>query len=78
MFSGLPGTKIVFWDMRDSFISQLYFGGVEGNRLDAVLPLFDRVRFLYIFLDTSIAPTLLSFIPSFLFLNLILPFQIFP
>lgn len=41
--SDFLGTKIVFWDMRDSFISQLYFGGVEGNRLDAVLPLFDRV-----------------------------------
>lgn len=76
MFSGLSGTKIVFWDMRDSFISQLYFGGIEGNRLDAVLPLFDRVRFLYIFLDTSTYSSLLFHL--FPFFNLILPFQIFP
>lgn len=46
MFSGLPGAKIVFWDMRDSFLSYLYYGGVEGNRLDAVLPQFDKVRLL--------------------------------
>lgn len=45
MFFGQPGAKIVFWDMRDSFMSYLYYGGVEGNRLDTVLPQFDKVRF---------------------------------
>ncbi|KAH6758083.1 hypothetical protein C2S52_023025 [Perilla frutescens var. hirtella] len=37
------GAKIVFWDMRDLFLSYLYYGSVEGNRLDAVLPQFDKV-----------------------------------
>ncbi|KAL8543750.1 hypothetical protein ACS0TY_004350 [Phlomoides rotata] len=41
--SDFLGTKIVFWDMRDSFLSYLYYGGVEGNRLDGVLPQFDKV-----------------------------------
>lgn len=44
--TGLPGAKIVFWDMRDSFLFYLYHGGVEGNRIDGVLPEFDRVRYL--------------------------------
>ncbi|XP_073055673.1 protein unc-13 homolog isoform X1 [Primulina eburnea] len=35
------GAKIVFWDMRDSFLFNLYHGGVEGNRLDDLLPQFD-------------------------------------
>ncbi|XP_073136594.1 protein unc-13 homolog isoform X2 [Henckelia pumila] len=35
------GAKIVFWDMRDSFLFNLYHGGVEGNRLDGLLPQFD-------------------------------------
>lgn len=47
MFFGQPGAKIVFWDMRDSFMSYLYYGGVEGNRLDTVLPQFDKVRDLF-------------------------------
>ncbi|XP_047945156.1 protein unc-13 homolog isoform X1 [Salvia hispanica] len=37
------GAKVVFWDMRDSFLSYLYYGGVEGNRIEAVLPQFDKV-----------------------------------
>ncbi|KAK4389327.1 protein unc-13 [Sesamum angolense] len=41
--SDFLGTKIVFWDMRDSFLYYLYHGGVEGNRLDGVLPQFDSV-----------------------------------
>ncbi|XP_011081012.1 uncharacterized protein LOC105164132 isoform X1 [Sesamum indicum] len=41
--SDFLGTKIVFWDMRDSFLYYLYHGGVEGNRLDDVLPQFDSV-----------------------------------
>ncbi|XP_057764080.1 protein unc-13 homolog isoform X2 [Salvia miltiorrhiza] len=41
--SDFLGAKIVFWDMRDSFLSYLYYGGVEGNRLDAILPQFDKV-----------------------------------
>lgn len=35
------GPKIVFWDMRDSFLFNLYRCGVEGNRLDGLLPQFD-------------------------------------
>lgn len=45
-FFGFPGAKVVFWDMRDSFLSYLYYGGVEGNRIEAVLPQFDKVRFV--------------------------------
>ncbi|KAI3468779.1 hypothetical protein Pfo_025442 [Paulownia fortunei] len=41
--SDFLGAKIVFWDMRDSFLFYLYHGGVEGNRLDGILPEFDRV-----------------------------------
>ncbi|KAL1547598.1 protein unc-13 isoform X2 [Salvia divinorum] len=37
------GAKVVFWDMRDSFLSYLYYGGVEGNRIETVLPQFDKV-----------------------------------
>ncbi|GER43304.1 hypothetical protein STAS_20150 [Striga asiatica] len=36
-------TRIVFWDMRDSFLSYLYHSSVDGNRLDSVLPEFDKV-----------------------------------
>lgn len=35
----------MFWDMRDSFLFNLYHGGVEGNRLDGLLPQFDSVRY---------------------------------
>ncbi|KAL9177741.1 hypothetical protein ABFS82_01G078500 [Erythranthe guttata] len=41
--SDFLGAKIVFWDMRDSFLYHLYHGGVEGNRFEGVLPEFDKV-----------------------------------
>ncbi|KMT12138.1 hypothetical protein BVRB_5g100900 [Beta vulgaris subsp. vulgaris] len=37
------GTKAVFWDLRESFLFQLYCGGVERARLDTVLPNVDAV-----------------------------------
>ncbi|EXC34100.1 hypothetical protein L484_010558 [Morus notabilis] len=37
------GPRVVFWDLRDAFISGLYRGNVEGARLDSVLPHFDTV-----------------------------------
>ncbi|XP_048501094.1 protein unc-13 homolog isoform X2 [Beta vulgaris subsp. vulgaris] len=37
------GTKAVFWDLRESFLFQLYRGGVERARLDTVLPNVDAV-----------------------------------
>ncbi|KAL3647194.1 hypothetical protein CASFOL_008162 [Castilleja foliolosa] len=41
--SDLLGARIVFWDMRESFLSYLYHGSVDGNRLDSVHPEFDKV-----------------------------------
>lgn len=35
------GARFVFLDLRDSFLFHLYRGGVEGNRLDGILPQFD-------------------------------------
>ncbi|XP_028054967.1 protein unc-13 homolog isoform X2 [Camellia sinensis] len=37
------GARIVFWDLRDSFLFHLYRGSVEGARFDSVLPYFDTV-----------------------------------
>lgn len=44
----------MFWDMRDSFLFYLYHGGVEGNRIDGVLPEFDRVRYLVLFFPFAV------------------------
>ncbi|GFQ01344.1 hypothetical protein PHJA_002278300 [Phtheirospermum japonicum] len=41
--SDFLGARIVFWDMRESFLSYLYHGSVDGNRLDSVHPEFDKV-----------------------------------
>ncbi|XP_057510564.1 protein unc-13 homolog isoform X2 [Actinidia eriantha] len=35
------GARIVFWDLRDSFLFNLYHGTVEGARLDIIVPYFD-------------------------------------
>ncbi|KAK4365334.1 hypothetical protein RND71_016692 [Anisodus tanguticus] len=35
--------RVVFWDMREPFIVNLYHGGVEGAQLETILPQFDRV-----------------------------------
>ncbi|KAL5748684.1 hypothetical protein ACOSP7_025728 [Xanthoceras sorbifolium] len=37
------GARVVFWDLRDSFLSHLYRGSVESARLDIFLPQFDTV-----------------------------------
>ncbi|TXG50964.1 hypothetical protein EZV62_023488 [Acer yangbiense] len=37
------GARVVFWDLRDSFLSHLYRGSVERARLDIFLPQFDTV-----------------------------------
>ncbi|KAL2902508.1 Protein unc-13-like protein [Bienertia sinuspersici] len=37
------GIKTVFWDLRESFLFQLYHGGVERARLDTILPNIDTV-----------------------------------
>ncbi|KAL7608412.1 hypothetical protein Lser_V15G09834 [Lactuca serriola] len=39
----LIGTKIIFWDLRDSFLLRLYHGTVEGSRLENLLPHIDSV-----------------------------------
>ncbi|KAG8374878.1 hypothetical protein BUALT_Bualt10G0041300 [Buddleja alternifolia] len=41
--SDFLGAKIVFWDMRDSFLFYLYHGSIGGNRFEGVLPQFDSV-----------------------------------
>ncbi|XP_057525392.1 protein unc-13 homolog isoform X2 [Amaranthus tricolor] len=37
------GTKALFWDLRESFLFQLYCGGIERARMDTVLPKVDVV-----------------------------------
>ncbi|XP_078442057.1 DNA topoisomerase 4 subunit B (DUF810) [Wolffia australiana] len=37
------GTRIIFWDLRDSFILSLYSGGIENFRLDAVIQQLDSM-----------------------------------
>lgn len=37
------GTRAVFWDLRDSFLFNLYRGKVENSRLETCLPHFDSV-----------------------------------
>ncbi|KAG2681254.1 hypothetical protein I3760_11G135700 [Carya illinoinensis] len=39
----LTGARVVFWDLRDTFLFCLYRGSVEGARLDSVLPHVDTV-----------------------------------
>ncbi|KAF5800738.1 hypothetical protein HanXRQr2_Chr06g0240081 [Helianthus annuus] len=39
----LVGTRVVFWDLRDSFLSRLYHGSVEGARLENFYPQIDSV-----------------------------------
>lgn len=42
-FIDFTGTKAVFWDLRESFLFQLYRGGVEKARMDTILPNIDAV-----------------------------------
>ncbi|KAI4370060.1 hypothetical protein MLD38_018445 [Melastoma candidum] len=39
--SDLVGLRMIFWDLRDSFLSRLYCPTVEAVRLDSFLPQFD-------------------------------------
>ncbi|KAJ4954056.1 hypothetical protein NE237_030888 [Protea cynaroides] len=40
-FCDITGARVVFWDLRDTFLFLLYRGNVEGARLDSVLPQVD-------------------------------------
>lgn len=42
------GARVVFWDLRDSFLFPLYRGNVENARLDCVLPHIDTVSYISI------------------------------
>ncbi|EPS62384.1 hypothetical protein M569_12406, partial [Genlisea aurea] len=37
------GARIVFWDLRDSFLLHLYHDCAERNRFENVLPRFDSI-----------------------------------
>ncbi|CAA7018291.1 unnamed protein product [Microthlaspi erraticum] len=39
----LIGARVIFWDLRDMFLVQLYNGTVEGARLERLLPHIDSV-----------------------------------
>ncbi|CAH8343145.1 unnamed protein product [Eruca vesicaria subsp. sativa] len=39
----LIGARVIFWDLRDMFLIQLYNGTVEGARLERLLPHIDTV-----------------------------------
>ncbi|CAH9144355.1 unnamed protein product [Cuscuta epithymum] len=41
--SELLGARVVFWDLRESFVFHLYHSSVEGARLESVLPQFDNI-----------------------------------
>ncbi|XP_050227666.1 protein unc-13 homolog isoform X2 [Mercurialis annua] len=43
MICAFTGEKIVFWDLRDKFLSHLYRGNVESSRLESFLPHVDAV-----------------------------------
>ncbi|KAL0645449.1 hypothetical protein Bca4012_043740 [Brassica carinata] len=40
----LIGARVIFWDLRDMFLVQLYNGTVEGARLERLLPHIDTVN----------------------------------
>ncbi|KAL6556364.1 hypothetical protein OROGR_005652 [Orobanche gracilis] len=59
--SDFLGTRIVFWDMRDSFLFYLYHGSVDGNRLESIHPEFDKVlNNVCILIDDSIRDLVVS------------------
>nr|XP_043606752.1 protein unc-13 homolog [Erigeron canadensis] len=39
----LVGVRVIFWDLRESFLFRLYHGTVEGARLENLLPQIDSV-----------------------------------
>lgn len=42
----LIGTKIIFWDMRESFINNLYKNNVSQFRLETITEELDSVRII--------------------------------
>lgn len=45
----LTGARVIFWDLRDMFLVQLYNGTVEGARLERLLPHIDTVNKNHLF-----------------------------
>ncbi|XP_058104836.1 protein unc-13 homolog isoform X2 [Magnolia sinica] len=45
------GTKVLFWDLRDSFLFSLYRGDVESARLESNLSQLDTEGYIWILLD---------------------------
>lgn len=41
-----PGIRVIFWDLKDEFLSYLYRGNVEVARLEGILVHLDTVRSL--------------------------------
>ncbi|KAF9602162.1 hypothetical protein IFM89_025435 [Coptis chinensis] len=52
------GARLVFWDLRDSFLFTLYRGKVESARLESSLTHFDSVRLVLDLVCTMITDTL--------------------
>lgn len=42
----VAGTKIIFWDLREPFIDNLYKPSVSVSRFEAVIEPLDTVRFV--------------------------------
>jgi hypothetical protein len=45
------GTKLIFWDMRTTFIDGLYSVSVSQARMDKVVSALDPVSYLYTFVS---------------------------
>lgn len=45
-FGDVTGTKIIFWDLREPFIDNLYKPSVSQSRLEALVDPLDIVRFV--------------------------------
>lgn len=37
------GARVIFWDMKDSFLSSIYRGSVENARMEKIVPVLDEV-----------------------------------
>ncbi len=47
----VAGTKLIFWDMRTTFIDGLYSVSVSQARMDKVVSALDPVSYLYTFVS---------------------------
>lgn len=60
ILSVFPGTKVIFWDLRESFIDNLYKPSVSQCRLEILIEPLDLVRSLvnlwYLVFYTSTLP----------------------